>query len=123
MLARRLPTEPSRPATSYWLALPDDYDARPEAVWPLLLFLHGSGERGDDLALVKLHGPLKEIERGLDLPAIVVAPKCPAEQDWDIAVLDALLTDVASQRRADLDRVMVTGLSRGGRATWRLAAA
>ncbi|MHB8898695.1 MAG: hypothetical protein ACYC6Y_08110 [Thermoguttaceae bacterium] len=48
----------------YLLYLPRDYDQKES--WPLLLFLHGSGERGDDLNLVKKHGPPKLIEAGKD---------------------------------------------------------
>ncbi len=57
----------------YLIALPEGYSATGEAV-PLLLFLHGAGERGSDLEWVKVHGPPKLIERGDRLPAIVVSP-------------------------------------------------
>jgi predicted peptidase len=50
----------------YLLYLPKDYRQKPS--WPLLLFLHGSGEKGDDLNLVKKHGPPKLIEAGKDFP-------------------------------------------------------
>ena len=50
----------------YLLYLPEDYEKH--ALWPLLLFLHGSGERGDDLQLVKKHGPPKLIEAGAQIP-------------------------------------------------------
>jgi predicted peptidase len=43
----------------YWLYLPADYDTKATAKWPLVLFLHGSGERGEDIEKVKIHGPPK----------------------------------------------------------------
>jgi predicted peptidase len=60
---------------SYLLSLPKDYDQKES--WPLLVFLHGSGERGDDLELVKTHGPPKLIAQGKEFPFIVVSPQCP----------------------------------------------
>ncbi|MCC5841589.1 MAG: hypothetical protein JJT96_15855 [Opitutales bacterium] len=43
-------------SANYLLYLPDGY-ANSEEPWPLILFLHGAGERGEDLALVEMHGP------------------------------------------------------------------
>jgi Predicted peptidase len=47
----------------YLLYLPKDHAAKPEKKWPLILFLHGAGERGDDLNRVKVHGPPKLVEK------------------------------------------------------------
>ena len=44
---------------SYLVSLPDDYEANPTKKYPLLFFLHGSGERGSDLEKLKVHGPMK----------------------------------------------------------------
>ena len=63
----------------YLLSLPADYNKQPKKKWPLVLFLHGAGERGDNLELVKVHGPPKLIEQGQQFPFIVVAPQCPAD--------------------------------------------
>ncbi|MCP4782386.1 MAG: prolyl oligopeptidase family serine peptidase [Fuerstiella sp.] len=104
----------------YLLALPNDY-ARRES-WPLVLFLHGAGERGDDLELVRKHGPPKLIGEGKDFPFIVVSPQCPKDVWWEPIELTALLDDVISKHKVDEDRVYVTGLSMGGFGTWRLAA-
>jgi predicted peptidase len=104
---------------TYLLALPKDYDKQEK--WPLLLFLHGSGERGTDLNLVKKHGPPKLIAAGKEFPFIVVSPQCPAEMQWEPTELVALLDDLAKRYKVDPDRVCVTGLSMGGFGTWRLA--
>ena len=104
---------------NYLLYLPKDYESQEK--WPLLLFLHGAGERGDDLNRVKVHGPPKLIEAGKDFPMIVVSPQCPPDQWWKPHELLALLDDIARQHRVDQDRIYVTGLSMGGFGTWALA--
>lgn len=108
-------------AADYLLYLPEGYEERDEA-WPLLLFLHGAGERGDSLGLVKQHGPPKLIARGERLPFIVVSPQQSADGWWDPYVLDALLDEIVATHRVDEDRVYVTGLSMGGFGTWALIA-
>lgn len=110
-----------RVAYRYLLYLPKAYAAAPARRWPLLLFLHGSGERGDDLAKVKVHGPPKDLDLRDDFPFVVVSPQCPAEERWRADSLAALLDDVTRRLRVDPDRVYVTGLSMGGRGTWELA--
>lgn len=105
----------------YQLYLPDDY-ANQES-WPLVLFLHGSGERGDNLELVKKHGPPRLIQDGKHFPFIVVSPQCPGGVSWEPIFLNALLDDVISKHKVDKDRIYVTGLSMGGFGTWALAAA
>ena len=64
----------------YWLFVPIDYAADEAKLWPLVLFLHGSGERGDDLALVKKHGPPKFLDDRPDFPAVAISPQCPKDQ-------------------------------------------
>jgi predicted peptidase len=104
----------------YLLYLPKDYDKNES--WPLILFLHGAGERGDDLALVKYHGPPKLIEAGREFPFIVVAPQCPRNKGWDSFELKVLLDSIVEKYKVDRDRIYVTGLSMGGFGTWSLAA-
>lgn len=104
---------------SYLLYLPPDYEQQES--WPLLLFLHGSGERGDDLELVKKHGPPKLIAAGKDFPFIVVSPQCPNDRRWEPIELVALLDDLSDKYKVDHDRIYVTGLSMGGFGTWQLA--
>jgi predicted peptidase len=119
---------------TYLLALPADYAADPKRPWPLLLFLHGSGERGGDIRTITRHGLPKLLEGGDNLSAgerraaaileknfIVVSPQCPAGEDWDNPTLLALLDHVAAEQRVDPKRVYVTGISMGGYGTWALA--
>ncbi|MDA0835545.1 MAG: alpha/beta fold hydrolase, partial [Planctomycetota bacterium] len=103
----------------YLLYLPNDYEQQES--WPVLLFLHGSGERGDDLNLVTIHGPPKLIAAGKDFPFIVVSPQCPKDRRWEPIELVALLDDLEANYNVDPDRIYVTGLSMGGFGTWELA--
>lgn len=103
----------------YLLYLPKDY-AKSDS-WSLLLFLHGSGERGDDLDLVTIHGPPKLIKEGKQFPFIVVSPQCPKEQRWQPVTLSAMLDEIVKTYKVDEDRICVTGLSMGGVGTWALA--
>jgi predicted peptidase len=108
----------------YLLYLPKGYAKGPNAAkkkWPLMLFLHGSGERGDNLEMVKVHGIPKLIEAGQEFPFIVVSPQCPAGYGWAKAPLGPLLDDLEQHLQIDTTRVYLTGLSMGGAATWGLA--
>ena len=105
---------------SYLLYLPKDYEKR--ETWPLVLFLHGAGERGQDLELVKRHGPPKLIAAGKEFPFIVVSPQCPKKRWWEPIELNALLDEVNRKHKVDRDRIYVTGLSMGGFGSWRMAA-
>lgn len=104
----------------YLIYRPPNYASRDR--WPLLLFLHGAGERGEDLNQVKLHGPPRLVERGHNLPFVIVSPQCPPNRDWRAHELNALLDEVIAKNRIDPDRIYVTGLSMGGAGTWALAA-
>jgi predicted peptidase len=105
----------------YLLYLPPGYENKGER-WPLLVFLHGRGEVGDDLQKVKVHGPPKLIDAGQSFPFVVLSPQSP-QRGWNTLALDALLEVVLKEHRIDEDRVYLTGLSMGGRGTWDWAAA
>ena len=106
----------------FLLHLPDGYQADENKQWPLLIFLHGAGERGDDLDLVKKWGPPKQVEENNDLPFIVVSPQCPKRGYWNIEHLNQMVDSVIKNNRVDSKRVYLTGLSMGGYGTWALAA-
>ena len=107
--------------TEYLLYLPDHYNDETSRKWPLLLFLHGSGESGSDIQKVKLHGPPQLIEQGKKYPFIVVSPQSPVPSGWDIDNLYKLLQQVKQAYRVDDQRIYLTGLSMGGFGTWALA--
>ena len=108
----------------YLLYLPKGYAKGSNAAkkkWPLMLFLHGRGERGNDLEMVKLYGPPKLIEAGQEFPFIVVSPQCPTGDGWAKPPLGPLLDDLEQHLQMDTTRVYLTGLSMGGSATWGMA--
>lgn len=111
--------------------------------YPLILFLHGAGERGSDNATQLKHFPSKMLtpERREAFPCFVLAPQCPEGQKWTtdewgsktsqripeaptapLAAAVAALLDVAARYPVDLDRIYLTGLSMGGYGAFELAA-
>jgi predicted peptidase len=105
---------------NYLLYLPPKYETSEEK-WPLVVFLHGAGETGNDLKMVKKHGPPKLVEKK-EFPFILVSPQAPV-RGWVPEAVNALIDDVMAHYRVDADRVYLTGLSMGGYGTWALAAA
>jgi len=105
---------------NYLLFLPAGYKQDKEKRWPLMLFLHGSGERGTNLSKVTVHGPPKIVKNRPDFPFILVSPQCPSGQSWSDDVLLGLLDEVIKNYQVDENRVYLTGLSMGGYGTWSL---
>jgi predicted peptidase len=113
----------------YVLFVPHAYAADRE--WPLILFLHGSGERGDD--------GQKPVQQGIGnaikfkggektFPTFVLFPQCRSGGNWKAGQPDATralatLDEVAKAYKIDRKRVYLTGLSMGGSGTWSLAEA
>jgi predicted peptidase len=90
--------------------------------WPLLIFLHGRGERGSNLNLVKKHGPAKIVE-SKDLPFVIASPQCPrTDLWWKPEIVTGLVDELLQKHPIDPDRVYLTGLSQGGFGTWATAA-
>jgi predicted peptidase len=105
---------------NYLLFLPANYATRPHSRWPLMLFLHGSGERGNDLRKVSLHGPANYVAEHPDFPFILVSPQCPEGEHWSTETLLALLDEITRAYNVDEGRIYVTGFSMGAYATWDL---
>lgn len=118
------------PTLPYLIHLPPDYAKRPHEKFPVILFLHGSGEcgaGGEDLPKVR-HGNLASIAdspQGLPggVPFIVVSPQCPVHSGWSPYELERLMEEIDSKFRVDPDREYLTGLSLGGYGTWDTAIA
>ncbi len=103
----------------YVLYVPRSYDAAQE--WPLVVFLHGAGERGSD-GLIQSdvgigHAIRNHPER---FPCLVLMPQCPAEKWWDTAFddIEKMMDATRKEYRVDPARITLTGLSMGGYATW-----
>lgn len=104
----------------YLLFLPKAYSPDRTEGWPMILFLHGAGERGADLDRVKTHGPPKRVEADSDFPFIVISPQCPDGRVWDNSELLGLMEEMLNTLNVDTNRVYLTGLSMGGYGTWSL---
>jgi len=85
---------------------------------PLIIFLHGSGERGDSVDLVRVHGPWNYVESHEDFPFLILAPQSKEGESWNPVTLDLLLDDVIANNTVDTNRIYLTGLSRGGFGVW-----
>jgi predicted peptidase len=107
-------------SADYLLFLPEGYSASSGKRWPLILFLHGAGERGSDIWQVAKQGPPQLDTQLTNFPFIVVSPQCPAGKMWSDDLLIALLDDVEKKYAVDTHRVYLTGLSMGGFGTWSL---
>lgn len=119
---------PSRGSCSpghYLVYLPKEY-GQPGQRWPLLVFLSGAGAVGSDINRLTQHDLIKRLVRDRDYPLLVAAPQCPTGVDWrarEPEHLDAFLEDVQSRFAIDPERIILTGISMGGRAAWEWAAA
>ena len=103
----------------YVTYVPREYDAAKS--WPLIVFLHGAGERGDDGLIQSEVGIGEAIRRNAErFPAIVVFPQCPADRFWDAILdhLDAVIADTRATYNIDPKRITLTGLSMGGYGAW-----
>jgi predicted peptidase len=107
-------------SANYLLFLPKGYEAKGQKRWPLMLFLHGAGERGTNLSKLTVHGPPKIVKNRPDFPFILVSPQCPEGEVWSNETLLALLDDVIRKHKVDTNRVYLTVLSMGGYGTWSL---
>lgn len=107
----------------YLLHLPPGYWDEPERKWPLVLFLHGRGERGNEINVVRKYGIAKLVDEKPDSPFIAVSPQCPLAYEWPglTATVGRLVDQVTTHLPVDLDRVYLTGLSMGARGGWLLA--
>lgn len=88
-----------------------------------MLYLHGSGQRGNELKRLKNTGPPSFLDKISDFPFIVVSPQCPEYKNWDTEDLLALLDHIEATLPIDKNKIYVTGWSMGGFGTWSLAQA
>lgn len=108
----------------YAVFVPPQYSASPDHRWPLIVFLHGSGECGNDGIRQTAHGlPVYVSKRATRFPFIVVMPQAQqsAFRGPEAAAVWAILEEVDRTYRIDHDRIYLTGLSMGGIGTWEMA--
>jgi len=106
----------------YWLHVPEG-DVTTGG-YPLILFLHGAGERGSDLDLLKVNGIPKIVEEQPDFGFVTLAPQCPVDTTWpyQLDALQALMDTALASLPVDPSRCYLTGLSMGGYGSWALGA-
>ncbi len=98
------------------LYLPAGFSGRGATRYPLLIFLHGSGEAGRDLDKVKAWGPPRLVGSRADFPFIVASPQSARNHfgGFDPVMLNAMLDELLARLPIDPDRIYLTGLSMGG---------
>jgi predicted peptidase len=116
----------------YLLFVPKDYDKQKK--YPLVLWLHGGGSRGDDLKLLLRYGDEHGIgyfaksDNQSEYPSFIVAPQCPRNRLWgdpdseqptnEMRLVLEILEKVQADYSIDSRRLYVTGISLGGYGTW-----
>ena len=117
-----LTLRPPKVRYDYLTYLPKNYDADLATKWPTIIFLHGGSSRGSDLIRVKANGIPDRIERGKEVPFIVIAPQCPIDKRWETDDWFGIFyREITTRYRIDTSRIYLTGLSLGGSGTWYLA--
>lgn len=106
---------------NYLVYLPQSYSRNKK--WPLILSLHGSGERGNNIDDVKKWGIHKILKENDNFPFVVVSPQCPAGEIWEMKfnALKDLLNEMENNYSIDHERIYLTGYSMGGYGTWNFA--
>jgi predicted peptidase len=122
---QRFSGEVRRPVDGQFLLyLPKNFSPHPAEKYPLLIFLHGSGESGIDIDLLKKHGPPQFLDDRPDFPFIVASPQAPyPPKGFDPEELTIFLEQLLRRLPVDKDRVYLTGFSMGGYGTYRWASA
>jgi len=108
----------------YVVYVPYGYDAG--KAWPLIFFLHGAGERGDDGLVQTEVGIGSAIRRNPErFPAVVVLPQCPKDGFYSgmLDEMEQMLAETRAEYNIDDRRITLTGLSMGGYGTWLWGAA
>jgi predicted peptidase len=105
---------------AYLSYLPDQKVASQKL--PLIIYLHGSSQRGNNLDQLKTYGLPKFLEQGGKINALVVAPQCPNGLLWDSEEwFPAFLKELQQKFAIDTDRIYLTGVSMGGGGTFEIA--
>lgn len=104
----------------YNISFPNNYKKDRQQTWPLIVFLHGASERGNDVNKVIKRGPQKFIEKN-NLPFIILSPQCDHGEYWEADKVMYLIDMAIEQHAIDTNRIYLTGMSMGGFGTWQIA--
>lgn len=105
----------------YLLFCPASYEEQKDRKWPLVVFLHGAGERVQPISALREMGPLAYVKDHPDAPFMVAAPHCTGWRDWSPDAVARLVEELKKSHRVDPDRIYLTGWSMGGAGTWETA--
>lgn len=97
-----------------------DYPQNAKDKVPLIVFLHGSGERGSNLEIVKNYIPFT-YKNLIKEPVAILAPQCPENVWWNTTTIYNLIKKIGNKYKIDTSRIYLTGLSMGGWGAWKLA--
>lgn len=108
----------------YILTTPSNYDKSEKL--PLMVFLHGAGERGEDLNALKRYCIPKLFTQNQDydgLRVITLSPLCPQERTWYDYKWEviSLIDEIASEYNVERDQISLSGISMGGFGAWEIA--
>lgn len=107
----------------YLLYLPSEYNTS-QATFPVVIYLHGGSQRGEDLTKLKVYGLPNLVDKGRNFPFIIVSPQCPDGKFWSTDNwFDSLHTELIMKYRVDQKRIYLTGISMGGYGAWQTAVA
>ena len=121
--AQTKPMDKARVNYAYSLYLPKDYSST-KLSYPLVIYLHGGSQRGNDLTKLAEYGPPQLVHQGQQFPFIIASPQCPDDKYWSSDNwFDPLYTELLTRYRIDPKRVYLTGISMGGYGTWQTAVA
>ena len=104
----------------YVINFPEEYSGKEK--YPVILFLHGAGSRGNDIKKILNNPYFKIISEHESFPFISVAPQCSENTWFDMfETLKRFALNIAGKEYADENKIYLMGVSMGGYATWQLA--
>lgn len=105
----------------YALSTPENYDPASESL-PMIVFLHGAGERGSDPEKLKVHGIPKYFDQTSPYRVVTLAPQCAEDRIWNTQVYEVkdLIDSIVEEYNIDRDAIALTGISMGGYGTWEM---
>ena len=106
---------------NYLLYLPKSY-TKGQKQYPLVIYLHGGSQKGNDLNKLKGYGLPYVVDKGHKFKFIIASPQCPANEYWTTEDwFDSLYHELTTKYRIDINRVYLTGISMGGYGTYTVA--